>query len=280
MHCPVEDVDIVEGDTDRVPYGHGTYGSRSLSVIGVAISLATEKVVAKGAKIAAHLLECAEADVAFDGGRYRVVGTDRVATFGEVIHAAYHGAVYPEGLEPGLEETSFYDPPARNVPAALHLCVALVDIETGKVTVRELHAVDDVGRIVNPMIVEGQIHGGLAQGIGQALMEEVVYDAGGQLLTGSFMDYAMPRAADLPSFSTATQETRSPDNPLGVKGAGESGTIGAPAAVVNAVLDALWPLGVRHLDMPLTPMRVWAAIESAQSAGSGAAVESTLTEQG
>ena len=271
MHCPVEDVDIVEGDTDRVPYGHGTYGSRSLSVIGVAVALATEKIVAKGAKIAAHLLECADSDVSFNSGRYEVLGTDRSASFAQVVHAAHHADVYPADLEPGLEETSFYDPPSRNVPAALHLCVVLVDVDTGKVTVRDLLAVDDVGRIVNPMIVEGQIHGGLAQGIGQALMEQVVYDANGQLLTGTLMDYAVPRAADLPSFSTATQETHAPDNLLGVKGAGESGTIGAPAAVVNAAIDALRPLGIRHLDMPLTPMRVWSAIQSARSTASNSA---------
>ncbi len=265
MHCPVEDVDIVEGDTDRIPYGHGTYGSRSLSVIGVAIALATEKVVAKGAKIAAHLLECAEPDVTFSEGRYVVAGTDRSVDFRRVVHAAHHVDSYPAGLEPGLEETSFYDPPGRNVPAALHLCAVLVDPETGVVTVRDFYAIDDVGRVINPMIVEGQIHGGIAQGIGQALMENMVYDAEGQPTTGSYMDYAMPRASDLPSFRTARQVTLSPDNLLGVKGAGESGTIGAPAALVNAVIDALAPLGVRHLDMPLTPLRVWEAIQSKRS---------------
>jgi len=265
MHCAVEDVDIVEGDTDRIPYGHGTYGSRSLSVIGVAIALATDKVLAKGAKIAAHLMECAESDVNFVAGHYIVAGTDRSVGFDEVVRAAHHLHAYPPGLEPGLEETSFYDPPGRNVPAALHLCVVLVDPETGTVRIRDYHAIDDVGRVINPMIVEGQIHGGLGQGIGQAMLEQVVYDRSGQLLTGSFMDYAMPRATDLPSFKTARQETLSPDNPLGVKGAGESGTIGAPAAVVNAVLDALSPLGVRSLDMPLTPVRVWTAIQTAKT---------------
>ena len=264
--CAVDDVDIVEGDTDRIPYGHGTYGSRSLSVIGIAVALATEKIVNKGAKIAAHLLECAEADVSFSQGRYVVAGTDRSAGFSQVVHAAYHADPYPLDLDPGLEETSFYDPPGRNVPAALHLCTVLVDIDTGKVTVRDFWAVDDVGRVINPMIVEGQIHGGIAQGIGQALMEAVVYDSEGQPLTGSFMDYAVPRASDLPAFETARQETPSPDNPLGVKGVGESGTIGAPAALVNAVIDALRPLGVRHLDMPLTPMRVWTAIQLATRA--------------
>ena len=260
MQCAVDDVDIVEGDTDRIPYGHGTFGSRSLSVIGVAIALAADKVLAKSTRIAAHLLECAEADLRFVEGAFRVAGTDRKVGFKEVVLAAHHLGSYPPGLEPGLEESAFYDPPGRNVPAALHLCVVLVDADTGQVRIRDFCALDDVGRVVNPMIVEGQIHGGIAQGIGQALMEAVVYDAAGQPLTGSFMDYAMPRATDLPSFRTARQETLSPDNALGVKGCGESGTIGAPAALVNAVIDALAPLGVRHLDMPLTPLRVWQAI--------------------
>ena len=262
MQCAVEDVDIVEGDTDRIPYGHGTYGSRSLSVIGVAIALATDKVLKKAKTIAAHLLECSEVDVKFTKGRFLVEGTDRAIPFVRVVHAAHQLGSYPPGLEPGLEESSFYDPPGRNVPAALHLCVVLVDRDTGVVRIRDFCALDDVGRVVNPMIVEGQIHGGIAQGAGQALMEQVVYDGAGQPLTGSFMDYAMPRASDLPSFRTARQETPSPDNLLGVKGAGESGTIGAPAALVNAVIDALAPLGVRHLDMPLTPLRVWQAIQS------------------
>jgi carbon-monoxide dehydrogenase large subunit len=262
MQCAVDDVDIVEGDTDRIPYGHGTFGSRSLSVIGVAIALAADKVLAKSTRIAAHLLECAEADLRFVEGAFRVAGTDRKVPFKEVVLAAHHLGFYPPGLEPGLEESAFYDPPGRNVPSALHLCVVLVDGDTGQVRIRDFCALDDVGRVVNPMIVEGQIHGGIAQGIGQALMEAVVYDAAGQPLTGSFMDYAMPRASDLPSFSTARQETLSPDNTLGVKGCGESGTIGAPAALVNAVIDALAPLGVRHLDMPLTPLRVWQAMQS------------------
>ncbi|MGE0803159.1 MAG: xanthine dehydrogenase family protein molybdopterin-binding subunit [Lautropia sp.] len=258
--CSTDDVDVVEGDTDRIPYGHGTFGSRSLSVVGVAIAQATEKVVDKGRRIAAHRLECSEADLRFERGNYRVPGTDLALSFGEVVRAAHHMDNYPDGLEPGLEAASFYDPPGRNVPAAMHLCAVEVDRETGFVTIRDLWAADDVGRVINPMIVEGQVHGGLAQGIGQALMESVVYDADGQLLTGSFMDYSMPRAVDLPAFKTARQETPSPDNMLGVKGAGESGTIGAPAAVVNAVIDALAPLGIHHLDMPLTPMRVWAAM--------------------
>ena len=220
MHCAVEDVDIVEGDTDRIPYGHGTYGSRSLSVIGVAIALATDKVLAKGAKIAAHLMECAETDVTFVAGHYVVAGTDRSVGFGAVVQAAHHLHAYPPGLEPGLEETAFYDPPGRNVPAALHLCVVLVDAETGTVRIRDYHAIDDVGRVINPMIVEGQIHGGLGQGIGQAILEQVVYDRSGQLLTGSFLDYAMPRATDLPSFKTARQETLVARQPPGREGGG------------------------------------------------------------
>ena len=265
LHRSVDEIEVVEGDTDRIPYGHGTYGSRSLAVVGVAVALATDKVVAKGAKIAAHLLECAERDIVFETGRYVIPGTDRVVSFDAVVHAAHHLDAYPEGLEPGLEESAFYDPPGRNVPAGLHLCLAAVDVDTGRVKIRRFWAVDDVGRVINPMIVEGQVHGGIAQGIGQALMEAVVHDDEGQLLTGSFMDYALPRASDFPSFSTALQETLAPDNVLGVKGAGESGTIGAPAAVVNAVLDALEPLGVRHLDMPLTPFRVWTAIQAART---------------
>ena len=263
MGCPVDDVDIVEGDTDRIPYGHGTYGSRSLGVIGVAVALATDKVAAKGMKIAAHLLECAEADLRFAAGHFMVSGTDRSLPFSRVAFSAHQMDAYPAGLEPGLEESSFYDPPGRNVPAALHLCTVIVDIETGVVRIRDFCAADDPGRVINPLIVDGQVHGGIAQGIGQALMEQVVYGDDGQLLTGTFMDYALPRAADLPPFRTVRQETRSPDNILGAKGIGESGTIGAPAALVNAAIDALAPLGVRHLDMPLTPMRVWAAIQQA-----------------
>jgi aerobic carbon-monoxide dehydrogenase large subunit len=260
LGCAVEDVDIVEGDTDRIPYGHGTYGSRSLSVIGVAIAHAADKIIEKGRKIAAHLLECAPGDLSYGAGRFVIDGTDRSVRFAEIVRAAYHGHAYPQDLEPGLEETAFYDPPGRNVPSALHLCAVLVDPGTGVIRIRDFWSIDDVGTVINPMIVEGQIHGGLAQGIGQALFEHVVFDEQGQLLTGSFMDYPMPRASDLPAFRCMRQETPSPDNILGVKGAGESGTIGAPAAVVNAAIDALAPLGVRSLDMPLTPMRVWSAI--------------------
>lgn len=176
------------------------------------------------------------------------------------MRAAYHPVDYPPGLEPGIDETLFYDPTGRNTPSAMHLCTVVVDPETGRVGLRDYWTVDDVGRVINPLVVAGQVHGGLAQGVGQALMEACRFDASGQPLHGSFMDYAIPRASDLPALHSQYQETLSPDNPLGVKGAGESGTIGAPVAVVNAVVDALAPFGVRHIEMPLTPDRVWRAI--------------------
>ena len=186
------------------------------------------------------------------------------SSFAEVADAAYHGAVIPKDGAPGLEATVFHDPPDTNDPQAMHLAVVVVDPETGVVTITDYFAADDCGVVINPMIVEGQVHGGLAQGIGQAMMEHVVYDASGQLLTGSFMDYAMPRASDLPIFHTAFIATPAPSNPLGVKGGSESGTIGAPAAIGNAVVDALWHLGVRHVELPITPERVWRALVGAR----------------
>jgi carbon-monoxide dehydrogenase large subunit len=264
LGCDIDDIDIVEGDTDRIPYGMGTYASRSLSVVGSAIAKGTDRIVAKGRRLAARMLECAEADIVFERGRFVVQGTDRAVTFKEVASMAYRGADYPEGFELGLDETVFHDPDSYNFPSAVHLCTVLVDPDTGKVKLRDYFAVDDVGLVVNPMVVEGQIHGGLVQGIGQALMEDCSYDPEtGQFLTATFMDYCMPRADDLPSFQLESQETLCPTNPLGVKGAGESGTIGAPVAVTNAVVDALWHLGIRHIDMPLTPLRVWQAIQGA-----------------
>jgi carbon-monoxide dehydrogenase large subunit len=265
LGVPFDSVEIVEGDTDRSPFGNGTMGSRTLTVTGVAIALAADKVIEKGRRIAAHLLECDAADLEYANGRYTVVGTDRSLAFERIVRAAYHPVDYPPGLEPGLDHTLFYDPPGRNTPSAMHLCTVLVDPETGRVALRDYWTVDDVGRVINPMVVAGQVHGGLAQGIGQALMEACRFDASGQPLHGSFMDYAIPRASDLPPLNAQCQETLSPDNPLGVKGAGESGTIGAPVAVVNAVVDALAPFGVRHIDMPLTPERVWRAIEDARA---------------
>src|SRR5580700_7095061 len=248
----IEDISVVEGDTDRIPFGNGTWGARSTSVAGTAILRASDQIVAKARRFAAEALECASDDIVYGGGRFRVRGTDRTIGFAEIAGIAYHGAKLPAdgSLQPGLEATVFHDPPDTNDPQAMHLAVVIVDAETGALTLQDLYGADDCGTIVNPMIVEGQVHGGMAQGAGQALMEEIVYDTqSGQLLTGSFMDYAMPRAADVPSFHTAFIETPAPSNPLGVKGGSESGTIGAPAAIGNAVIDALWHLGVRDIGL-------------------------------
>jgi carbon-monoxide dehydrogenase large subunit len=262
LGIPLENIEIVHGDTAKIPYGMGTYGSRSLAVGGSAIVKAMEKIVAKGRKIAAHLLEAAEADVEYADGKFTVAGTDRSTSLGEVALTAYVPHNYPEDLEPGLDETSFYDPKNFTYPSGAHIAEIEIDPETGRVTVVNFTASDDFGRIVNPMIVAGQVHGGLAQGIGQALLEGCVYDKEtGQLLTGSYNDYAMPRAADLPNFALSTNVTLCTHNPLGVKGCGEAGAIGAPAAVTNAIVDALKPLGVRHLDMPATPERLWRVIQ-------------------
>ena len=265
LGIPMEDVEIVHGDTDLVPFGMGTYGSRSLAVGGVAISMSLDKVKEKGAKIAAHLLEAGEEDLEFAEGSWTVKGTDRSVGFGDVALTAYVPHNYPEGLEPGLEFTSFYDPANFTFPYGAHIAVVDVDVETGVVKLKRYIACDDVGNVVNPMIVDGQVHGGVTHGIGQALMEGAIYDDEGQLVNGSYMDYAMPRADDLPSFETGRTVTPCPHNPLGAKGAGETGTIGSTPAVVNAVIDALWPLGVRHLEMPLTPQRVWQAIRDASN---------------
>ncbi len=263
LGIPVESVDVVHGDTGRMPFGMGTYGSRSIAVGGAAIMKALDKIEAKGKKIAAHLLEAAESDIEFKDGKFTVAGTDKSVPFGGVAFSAYVPHNYPlDKLEPGLNETAFYDPGNFTYPAGTHIAEVEVDPETGVVQIVNFSAVDDFGNIINPMIVEGQVHGGLAQGIGQAMLENCVYDQEtGQLLTGSYMDYAMPRAADLPSFKVDTHVTPCTHNPLGVKGCGEAGAIGSPPAVVNAVIDALAPLGVKHLEMPLTPERVWRAIQ-------------------
>jgi carbon-monoxide dehydrogenase large subunit len=265
LGVPVESVDVVHGDTGRIPFGMGTYGSRSLAVGGTAIVKAIDKIVAKGKKIAAHLLEASEGDIEFADGKFTVAGTDRVKTFGEIALCAYVPHNYPLGtLEPGLNETAFYDPTNFTFPAGTHICEVEVSPDTGVVKIVAMSACDDFGNIINPMIVEGQVHGGLAQGIGQALLENCVYDEqSGQLLSGSFMDYAMPRAVDLPTFKVDTNITPCTHNPIGAKGCGEAGAIGAPAALMNAVHDALAPLGVTRIDMPASPYRVWQAIQSA-----------------
>jgi carbon-monoxide dehydrogenase large subunit len=255
LGVPIENVEVVHGDTGSIPMGMGTYGSRSLAVGGSALSRACDKVIDKGKKIAAHLLEASVDDIEFSAGTFRVAGTDRTKAIGEIAFSAYVPHNYPADLEPGLDETAFYDPLNFTYPAGTHICEVEVDPETGVVAVANWAAVDDFGKIINPMIVEGQVHGGIAQGIGQALLENCVYDPdSGQLVTGSYMDYCMPRADNLPSFKVATTETPCPHNPLGVKGCGEAGAIAAPPALINAVTDAL---GILHMDMPATPEKVW-----------------------
>ena len=264
---PESSIEIVHGDTSKIPFGMGSYGSRSLAVCGQAMSNACDKVVTKGKKIAAHMLEAVEGEIQFSNGVFSVSGTNRSKTFGEIAFSAYVPHNYPLAtLEPGLEETAFYDPGNFTFPAGAYICEVEVDPDTGKVDVVSFTCADDFGNVMNPMVVEGQVHGGVAQGIGQALLEHGVYDENGQLLSGSYMDYTMPRAEDMPMFvvdhSCATPCTH---NSLGVKGCGEAGAIGSPPAVVNAVIDALQRAGkksVTHIDMPLTPTRVWAAMNA------------------
>jgi len=266
LGIPVENVDVVHGDTGRVPFGMGTYGSRSISVGGAAIMRALDKIEAKAKKIAAHLMEASDADIEFANGEFSVKGTDKKIPFGQLALTAYVPHNYPlDKLEPGLNETAFYDPTNFTFPAGTYIAEVEINPNTGETRVDRFTAVDDFGTIINPMIVEGQVHGGLVQGIGQALMENCVYDKEtGQLLTGSFMDYAMPRADDFPHFNIGHVCTPCTHNPLGTKGCGEAGAIGSPPAVMNAVLDALAPLGVKDLDMPASAHRVWQAIQAAK----------------
>jgi carbon-monoxide dehydrogenase large subunit len=261
---PIESVDIVHGDTSKILFGMGTYGSRSLAVGGTAIVKAMDKIIAKGKKIAAHLLEAAESDIEYANGEFKVAGTDKKKMFGEIAFAAYVPHNYPhDKLEPGLNENAFYDPSNFTFPAGTYVCEVEIDRDTGVTKVVNFTAVDDFGKIVNPMIVEGQVHGGITQGIGQALTEGCRYDATGQLTTGSFMDYCIPRADDVPSYKVDTRETPCTHNPLGVKGCGEAGAIGAPAALMNAITDAL---GIKDLPMPATPQTVWKALQNKKAA--------------
>lgn len=257
----MEDVEIVHGDSESVAFGMGTYGSRSLAVGGSAIMTGIGKVISKGAKIAAHKLESSEEDLEFANGKWTVKGTDRSISFGDVALTAYVPHDYPEGLEPGLDFANFYDPANFTYPFGAHIAIVEVDRETGQVDLQRFIACDDVGNVINPMIVDGQIHGGVAQGIGQALFEGAIYDEAGQLINGTYMDYTMPRADDLPSFEIDRTVTPCPHNPLGVKGAGEAGTIGSTPAVVNAVMDALSEFGIKDLEMPLTAEKVWKAMQ-------------------
>jgi carbon-monoxide dehydrogenase large subunit len=265
LGIPLENIDIVHGDTDKVPFGMGTYGSRSIAVGGTAIVNALDKIIEKGKKIAAHLMEASADDISFENGSFTVKGTDKSKAFGEVALTAYVPHQYPlDTLEPGLEETAFYDPKNFTFPAGTYICELEIDPRTGRTEIVKFVAADDFGNVINPMIVEGQVHGGVVQGIGQALMEYAVYDDNGQLLTGSYMDYCMPRADDVPSIDVHTMPgTPCTHNPLGVKGCGEAGAIGAPPAVVNAIIDALRDYKVEHIDMPVTPEKIWRAINSA-----------------
>ncbi|MEM5364893.1 xanthine dehydrogenase family protein molybdopterin-binding subunit [Paraburkholderia azotifigens] len=267
LGVPLDNIEIVHGDTGRIPFGMGTYGSRSIAVGGSAIMKALDKIESKAKKIAAHLLEASADDIEFKDGTFRVAGTDRTKTFADVSLAAYVPHNYPlDKLEPGLDESAFYDPTNFTYPSGAYICEVEVDVDTGETRIERFTAVDDFGNVINPMIVEGQVHGGLGQGIGQAMLERCVYDnESGQLLSGSYMDYAMPHASDLPSFTVETAKgTPCTHNPLGVKGCGEAGAIGSPPAVINAIIDALAPLGVKDLQMPATPHRVWSAIHAAQ----------------
>jgi carbon-monoxide dehydrogenase large subunit len=268
LQVPLDQVEVIHGDTGAIPFGMGTYGSRSASVGGTALHMSINKVKEKGKKIAAHLLEASPNDIEYTGGQFQVKGVPgKAVPFGAVALTAYVPHNYPEGLEPGLEETSFYDPSNFCFPFGAHACVVEVDPDTGHVKIVRYLAVDDVGNVINPMIVDGMVHGGITQGAAQALWEGAVYDSeSGQLVTGSLMDYALPRANMLPNYETERTETPTPVNPLGIKGAGETGTIAATPAVVNAVVDALSGMGVDHIEvMPLTPERVWKTIQAAKS---------------
>ncbi len=259
----IDDVDLVHGDTAVITNGMGTYGSRSTSVGGSALVRSAQKVRAKILKIAAHQLEVAVEDLVYDrdNGKIYVKGSpDKAKTFGEMAFAAYTAHNLPEGLEPGLEEDTYYDPANFTFPNSIHIAQVEIDPDTGQVTLQGYTAVDDVGKVINPLIVDGQIQGGVAQGVGQALWETAHYDADGQLISANLMEYAVPRADQFPTIKTGRTETPSPHNPLGVKGVGEMGTIAATPTIVNAVMDALAPLGVRHIDMPLTPEKIWRAI--------------------
>jgi carbon-monoxide dehydrogenase large subunit len=269
-----EDVEVLHGDTQISHKGLDTYGSRSLAVGGIAVVKAAEKVVEKARPIAAHMLEADPADLEFSGGRFTVRGTDKGTGIGDIALAVFAAHDLPEGVEPSIDADATYDPENFSYPHGTHLCAVEVDTETGATKIRSYVCVDDIGSVVNPLIVEGQVHGGLAQGIAQALYEEAVYDDQGTLTTATFVDYLVPGAPDLPHFTTDRTETPSTTNPLGVKGIGEAGTIASTPAVVNAVVDALRPWGIHDVEMPMTPQRVWRAVH-----GGGGGAESARQDQ-
>jgi carbon-monoxide dehydrogenase large subunit len=257
-------IKFIQGDTDAVAFGMGTGGSRSTAMSGGAIVMVAEKVIAKGKKLAAHVLEAAESDIEFKEGRFAIAGTDRSLGIHEVAKAAFQLGKLPKGMEPGLYETATYKAPSGNFPNGAHVCEVEIDPETGTTDVVGYWVVDDVGTVINPMLVKGQIMGGIAQGMGQVLMEDKAYDEGGQVIAGSFMDYAMPRAEDFCPVVIEDNPVPTMTNPLGVKGAGEGGTVGSLSAGVNAIVDALSVLGIKHIDTPCTPFRVWQAIQGAK----------------
>jgi carbon-monoxide dehydrogenase large subunit len=268
LGLPLEDVTVQHSDTLGTPFGYGSYGSRSAAVGAITVYNSTQRIKEKAKKIGAHMLEADPEDVVYENGKVYVKGSpDRAKTIQEIAGAAALGYSLPEGVEPFLDDTTYYDPPNCTFPFGTHIAVVEVDSQTGQVALKRYIAVDDVGRVINPLIVDGQVHGGIAQGIAQALWENAVYDDNGQLLTGTLMDYAIPKAEFFPPFELARTETLSPVNPLGVKGAGETGGIASTPAVVNAVMDALAPFGIKHVDMPLTPERVWRAIRMSQNGG-------------
>ncbi|MDR7567859.1 MAG: molybdopterin-dependent oxidoreductase, partial [Armatimonadota bacterium] len=270
LGVPLDDIEVIHGDTDAIAMGWGTYGSRTTPVGGTAVYLAAQRVKEKAMRIAAHQLEVAVEDLVFENGRFHVRGApERAITIQEVARQAYFAWNLPEGMEPGLEAQVNWDPPNFVFPFGTHVCMVEVDPETGQVRFLRYVAVDDCGRVINPLLVDGQVHGGIVQGVAQALWEFAKYDENGHLLTTSLADYAVPKASWLPWFETDRTETPSPVNPLGVKGVGETGTIAATPCVVNAVMDALSPLGIRHIDMPLLPERVWRAIQAAKGGGRG-----------
>jgi len=258
---------VLHGDTQISQRGLDTYGSRSLTVGGMAVLAAADKVIEKAKVVAAHLMEASEDDIEFADGKFTVKGTDQSTGLGEIAFAVFSAHNMPEGVEPNLDSEATFDPVNFSFPHGTHLAAMEVDTETGRVTVRKYVCVDDVGVVVNPLIVEGQVHGGLAQGIAQALYEEAVYDDAGTLVTGSFVDYLVPSAPDLPRYTTARTETPSTTNQLGAKGVGEAGTIASTPAIVNGVLDAVRHLGVKDINMPCSPSRVWAALEEARNTG-------------
>jgi carbon-monoxide dehydrogenase large subunit len=262
LGVPFENIRFVQGDTDAVPIGRGSYGSRSMHVGGNALKRAADSIIEKAKPMAAMMLEAAAGDIEFKDGSFRIVGTDRELALTNVAKAFYRPAMLPPQFDVGLEASGNFAAEPPNYPNGCHVCEVEIDPETGTVALKRYAAVDDVGKVMNRLLCEGQIHGGVAQGAGQALMEAIVFDSGGQLVTGSFQDYAMPRAEDFPELVSELTEVPAKTNPLGVKGAGEAGATGAPPAIIGAILDALKPLGVEQIDMPATPSRVWAAINA------------------